>query len=56
VVNAIGGGANGGAGRDILMDGAGNAVLGSDAGDDVLIGGPGIDVLGCGTGDSVVAS
>jgi Ca2+-binding RTX toxin-like protein len=46
--------ANGGAGNDVLIGGAGDDVLNGDAGDDVLIGGPGIDTLDGGGDDDVV--
>jgi Ca2+-binding RTX toxin-like protein len=46
--------ANGGAGDDVLIGGAGNDTLNGEAGDDVLIGGPGTDVLDGGPGDNIV--
>lgn len=46
--------ADGGAGDDVLLGGAGADTLLGGAGDDVLIGGPGADVLDGGTGDNVV--
>jgi Ca2+-binding RTX toxin-like protein len=46
--------ANGGAGDDVLVGGAGNDTLSGDDGDDVLIGGPGFDILNGGLGDNVL--
>jgi Ca2+-binding RTX toxin-like protein len=46
--------ADGGAGDDVLIGGAGNDALSGGAGDDVLIGGPGQDVLDGGVGDNVL--
>ena len=46
--------ADGGAGDDILLGGAGNDTLSGGPGDDVLLGGGGQDVLDGGPGDNVV--
>jgi Ca2+-binding RTX toxin-like protein len=46
--------ANGGDGNDIIIGGAGPAILTGGAGDDALIGGPSLDVLDGGTGDNVL--
>jgi Ca2+-binding RTX toxin-like protein len=52
--DAIGVEADGGAGDDILIGGAGADTLRGDAGDDVLLGGPGVDALDGGAGSNVV--
>lgn len=46
--------ADGGAGDDVLIGGAGNDTLNGGEGDDVVLGGPGQDVTDGGTGDNVV--
>jgi Ca2+-binding RTX toxin-like protein len=46
--------ANGGAGDDVLIGGAGNDTLNGNDGDDVIIGGAGQDVIDGGTGGNVV--
>ena len=46
--------ADGGAGDDVLVGGAGNDTFSGGDGDDTLLGGPGLDVLDGGTGDNTV--